>query len=77
MPFIFQFLTYSFIIILSIFLSCSVIRKIVFCIEDLIYNRKFNIKKAKVIPLKVANTTNMDINNIAIEIPTFKVKVVY
>ena len=75
MPFIFQFIGYCFLIIL-ILIILGLIRKIIFTLIDFCYDKKNNIKKAKIVPLKVAKVTNLQINSYVIEIPTIEATII-
>ena len=71
MPFIIQFLLYCALIAFLLY-SLRYIVKFCWCLHDYIYDKKNNIKKATIIPIKTAKITNMKVNNIAIEIPSIE-----
>mgnify|MGYP003994000565 FL=1 len=76
MVFIFELLIYLISLIL-LCLTFSKLRKFCWYICDIIYDKKYNIKKATIIPIKEATITNMQINNFVIEIPTIEPIVIY
>ena len=70
MPLYFNFYYIVFLISFLLY-SLGYVVKFCWCLHDLFMINNI-ILKATVIPIKTAKTTNMNVNNIAIEIPTIE-----
>ena len=63
--------------ILSTIVLLPFICKLLTFLKNYLYDKKNNIKKATVIPLKKAQITNLQINQYVVEITVIKPKVIY